>query len=516
MRTFHHLIAITVVSSLASCAGSIADDDQGAPVLLALSTHQITIGKPLDFIGANFVNNTKAGRTEIWFKGEFKSDTGKTYAVDQRIRPRWSDGNRVIWPFVGPYMNPFTGKGGDQTGEFVGTVTPINVEDIEGDRYEHEGTPLPTRLKFAPSLIVRDFQPLEATCDEPAKRLLGGFAYKIAVEAVGFTPVNFTYIVAGEYKGQRPRVYRNVANGTTDSFGANGELVFAPVPEEEAFYLVGFGIRAMGSDGIERSMELVLGVHRPIEYIDTGEVQIAQIEPAKPDSGCLAGGDTSGSTVTYTESTTETRTRTLGLTWDESWLDSIQNTQGGSTTRSNSVNWSVSHTEMESWSFGWETSAAVTAGAEGSVLGFAKASLSTTVSAGVRGDHTWGYSDTRSVGGDYTESDTESWATSSTRSHTVGQGSSDFWAVSSSDQKSLALTGLILPGRFGVFYRQVTRIAVPGKVVAYNLCGNAEVVADAHFFDYVWSLELAQGETCSPLPKSKLPEAQCLMAPCGS
>jgi hypothetical protein len=62
----------------------------------------------------------------------------------------------------------------------------------------------------------------------------------------------------------------------------------------------------------------------------------------------------------------------------------------------------------------------------------------------------------------------------------------------------------------------VTRIAIPGKVVAYNLCGNAEVVADAYFFDYLWSLELAQGESCSPLPESHLPEAECLMSPCGT
>ena len=42
----------------------------------------------------------------------------------------------------------------------------------------------------------------------------------------------------------------------------------------------------------------------------------------------------------------------------------------------------------------------------------------------------------------------------------------------------------------------------------------AEVVADAEFFDYQWSLELAQGDTCSPLPASHLPPAQCIMSPC--
>jgi hypothetical protein len=160
--------------------------------------------------------------------------------------------------------------------------------------------------------------------------------------------------------------------------------------------------------------------------------------------------------------------------------------------------------------------ASVTAGAKGGLFGLAEASLSTTISGGIHKDHSWGYSDARSVGGDSSESDTESWATTNSESHNVAKGGQDFWTVSSADSKSLAFTGLILPGHFGVFYRQTTRTAIPGKVIAYNECGVPQVVAEAHFFDYLWSLELAQGDTCSPLPQSHLPEAQCIMAPCGA
>jgi hypothetical protein len=515
MRTLSSLLALSI-ATLTACVGDIGGEDEATPVLLAMSSDQITLGQPLDFIGGNFMNNTKGSHSEVHFKGTFTSTAGKNYAVDQRIRTSWADGNRIVWPFVGPYMNPFTGKDGDQTGEFKGDVTAINVIEADGAKDEIESSPLPTTLAFGPSIIVRDFQPLDAQCDEPAKRVLGGFKYKISVEAVGFTPVNFTYIIAGENKAEPPRTYRQLAKGTTDTFGSDGKLTFAPVLNTEPFYLVGFSVRAMGTDGVERQMNLVLGVHRPIEYIDSGEVQIAQIEPAKPDSGCLSGGDTVGSTVSYTETTTETRTRTLGVTFDESWLDSISNMTGGSRSTTNSVNWNYTHTEMEGWSFGWDASVSVTAGGKVGLPLVAEGSLSTTVTGGIRGDHTWGYSDSRSVGGDHSETDTESWATTSSQSHNVGKGSSDFWAVSSADSKSLGFSGLILPGRFGVFYRQVTRTAIPGKVVAYNLCGNAEVVAESVFFDYLWSLELAQGDTCSPLPKTKLPDAQCLLAPCGT
>jgi hypothetical protein len=506
---------VAIVPSLAGCIGNIGGEDKPAPTLLALSTTQITMGEPIEFIGGNFINTTKSGYSMVRFKGTFTSDTGRTYAVDHKVKTMWADGNRIIWPFVGPYSNPFTGKDGDQLGTFEGDVSALNVAEADGERDEAESSPVHTKLKFGPSIIVRDFQPLEASCDAPAKRVLGGFPYKISVEAVGFTPINFTYVIAGEDKTSPPRVYRQLATGATDNFGANGQLVFMPPQDQSPFYLVDFAVRALGNDGVERQMQLTFGVHRPIEYIDSGEVQIAQIEAAKPDSGCLSGGETNGSTVSYTETTTETRTRTLGLNWDEGWLDSVANQTGGSTTRTNSVNWSATHTEMEGWEFGWEAGASVTAGGKASIPFIAEGSVSTTVSGGIHKNHSWGYSDSRTVGGDRSESDTESWATTSTQSHNVQKGTSDFWAVSSADSKSLGFTGLILPGRFGVFYRQVTRTAIPGKVVAYNLCGNAEVVAEALFFDYLWSLELAQGPSCSPLPKSSLPEAQCLIAPCG-
>src|SRR5207237_4280755 len=139
----------------------------------------------------------------------------------------------------------------------------------------------------------------------PAKHALGGYAYKLSVEAVGFTPKNFSYIIADQ-AGVQPRVFRTIAKGATDTFGVNGELVFAPVPDDQPFYLADIGVMALDTAGVEHKLELTLGVHRPIEYIDSGIPTIAQIEQAKPDSGCLSGGDSHGSTVPYPQTTTDT------------------------------------------------------------------------------------------------------------------------------------------------------------------------------------------------------------------
>jgi hypothetical protein len=511
----HRLIASSIVATLISCTGNIDGGGPPAPTLLALSTQQVAMGQPIDFYGGDFLNDTPDGHSELRFQGKFVSDQGNTYAVDYRFEPLWNDGNHVVWPFVGPYQNPFSGPGGDQLGMFTGTVTGINVTGKDKDRAEADSPPLPVSLRFGPTIVIKDFQPLDATCDEPAKRVLGGFNYKISVEAIGFTPVNFSYMIVGEEGQSTSRVFRQIAHGQTDSFGANGELSFMPVPDGQPFYLADFAVTSMDTNGVEHQMQLTIGVHRPIEYIDTGISQIAEIEAAAPDSGCLSGGQTVGTTVTYTQSHTDTRTRTLGINWNEDWLTSVTNEKSGSHTVANSINWNATHTTTQGWTFGWETGTSVTGGEKVGIDAIAQESLAITVSGGIHSDHSWGYSDSRSVGGDHSQSDTESWATSSSRSHSVAKGGSNFWAVSSADSKALNYTGLVLPGRYGVFYRQTTRIAIPGSIVAYNLCGTPEVVADVDFFDYQWSLELAQGDTCSPLPKTHLPPAQCVMSPCG-
>src|SRR5262245_31757964 len=100
-------LAMLTVVPLAGCAGLVAGDSAERPVLLAMSTDHITVGQPLDFYGGAFYNATSSGHSEVRFKGEFKGDSGKTYSVDQRIRTNWSDGNHIVWPFVGPYRNPF-------------------------------------------------------------------------------------------------------------------------------------------------------------------------------------------------------------------------------------------------------------------------------------------------------------------------------------------------------------------------------------------------------------------------
>src|SRR5215470_8211421 len=127
MRTLHRPMLLAIAPLVTSCTGFIDGGGGDPPVLLAMSTQHVAIGDPIDFIGGNFLNYTQDGHSEIRFKGTFTGSSGKTYAVDHRVRTQWADGNHVIWPFVGPYANPTTEKGEDQLGTFDGVITGINV-----------------------------------------------------------------------------------------------------------------------------------------------------------------------------------------------------------------------------------------------------------------------------------------------------------------------------------------------------------------------------------------------------
>jgi hypothetical protein len=247
-------------------------------------------------------------------------------------------------------------------------------------------------------------------------------------------------------------------------------------------------------------------------------VSIGEIETALPVSGCHSGGDTQGRTLTYSENTTDMRSRTVGVTWNESFSEQASSTNGGSTSQTYGISYNISQSETMGWEMGFSSSigaelgGGVKFGVPGVVEVGVNPKLSTTMtsSRSIYGSSTRGYS----VGRDYSTTDTESWAFSETVGHDVSQGGSDFWTVSSSESTIVSFQGLILPGEYGVFYRQTTRMAVQGMIVAYNLCGVPTVVADASLDDFIWSVDLAQGDECPPFPESDLPEAQCFQSPC--
>lgn len=462
--TARPLLLVLSPLCFAGCASDQPDVGGPPPVLSAVSRDQVSVGQSLDFFGGRFLSGAD-GHTEIELAGSYLTDEGDEEEVSLRIRPHHASSTRLVWADFGPYDIPFSSTGRN-LGVFDGTVTAVNVDWNTGEEARSE--PLPIALRVEPSVIVRDLRPVESSCEEPVRRALGGIPYRVDVEAAGIDPVDFTVEIFDQ--AGAGRTLQVPADGGRGELGAGGELVLAPVPAGDMFYVARLIITARDAAGGKAVADYAIGVHRQLEYIDFSSPQIGQIHAAVAVTGCIAGG-ANGQTVSYAETEPDTRARHIAYHWDSDWAEGRDDEIDG---LPEIARWGVTHS--------------------------------------VGGEPIGPDAETWTVGTDYSAADTESWA-----HYDVGgipDDGDDFWAVSSADSLSPTPRGDIIPGMFGVWWRQMTRVVHPGGVVEYNVCGEPRLVADAMFADYTWAASLAQADECPPLPRSSLPDELCNIAPC--
>lgn len=497
-----------------ACTGDIYETPGPAPTLLAVSRPSVSVGQSLEFVGLDFATGLD-GYTKIRFEGTFVTSKGEQVPVDYEVRPHWIADTRLLWDNVGPFKNPFEPTG-TETGEFEGTVTAINVNERE---QESPGDPMPYSMVVNPSIVVTDLQPagMNSECEQPARRLIGGFPYRIEVQVIGdFQAESITYELFGESGVERQRIFRVPAEGNRASLGDDGELWLAPVGDKEVFYIADLLISARDAKGNTISTVFGFGVHRPFEYIDWGKPTVAQREQPMPVSGCIAGG-INGQHVEYSEMNADTESRQTSFHLDETWVEEHSSQYSTSHEERNGINMSVTNTHEYALETNWNQSTTsgsswnVGANLFGVFNGGYQSENSTTGSRGGSERNSW--STARTVGSDYSVADTESWAFTNSNSYSVAKGTGSFHEISSTDTISRSQSADILPSFFGVWYRQKTRIVRPGSVVVYNMCGQPELVGDAYFPDFVWAASLAQGPSCEDI-KPTLPPAECLMAPC--
>ncbi|MCC7538642.1 MAG: hypothetical protein IT379_20625 [Deltaproteobacteria bacterium] len=103
-----------------------------------------------------------------------------------------------------------------------------------------------------------------------------------------------------------------------------------------------------------------------------------------------------------------------------------------------------------------------------------------------------------------------------TRSESIGESLgasiSETLTVSTTEAEALETSATIGAGLMGAWYRQTTRLARTGIVVAYDLCGNGSPVGQVVLDDWTWAPDLAIGDAC--LPASNFPQAECRLEPC--
>lgn len=504
-------LTVGTVASLGIACGTTPDDLQSTdapPVaqakVLALSSYAASVGTMIEAYGTDFPRNVD-GQTQLRFVGNFRTASGANEPIDMAIPVRRVDEGTLRWGNFGPYENPFSRS--QEIGWFHGTVG-ARVVHRDGTVVD-EASPAKVDFEVKPSIIVKEFQPVTATCDSGILRGIGGAAYRIEVEAIGFEAETFTYVLSAPALRMDPLRIRTIAKDNGSELGDRADLILPPVPSGVPSYGAIITVQAEGKNGEFVQSSFGLGVHRPLEIYYNGNIEVAEVLAPAPTSGCMPGGVV-GVDVSYSEAQSETRSRSFAVSWSESWLNSHTVSQGSSDTiglsERNGVGFSTTNGQNFNWSLGSEVSGSI--------------GLDKLVQMGVKVNAEAGGGTNQSATQSANREQGVNAATTTTETESVSQSQGGSaaeafgWSVSSTEVISRGFGGFVIPGTFGVFYRQTLRLMRRAALVAYNQCGYANVVGEVDFTDWTWSPDLALGESCPPLPASNLPPAQCNISPC--
>ncbi|MFT5430007.1 MAG: hypothetical protein ACI9OJ_000680, partial [Myxococcota bacterium] len=261
-----------------------------------------------------------------------------------------------------------------------------------------EGEAVEVTIKVEPSIIIKRLEPITGfkdgqietpRCAVPAVRGLGGMPYLLEVEAIGFEPAFFRYEFSGVQNG--PIVITHQANGRTDrvgdpTFNADDKdhpIVFKQLTDTEGASLATVRIIGVTADNKSYETGLPIRIVRPISVFHNGKREVAQYyEPV------VVNGPTTGSigtTLTYSETESESRQRGVSVTVSKTFTQSQNNVQSENwsegisegNTQSTTNSQGVAHSESESSSeaYGQQVSTSEAANvevssAEGSVWGW--------------------------------------------------------------------------------------------------------------------------------------------------
>ncbi len=439
------LFGLVANLSLVACGDELLEDNAGMHVV-GLSTHELVIGQTLEIYVRELP--TEDAEFRLFFDGVYRNDNGDIEEVHIGQTPIY-DGDVELQDKTfkvlrisrfGPFANPFSES--NRPGTFEGTIS-LTVQGEDGSFTETQ-SPTNVELDVKASLIVEEFQPIDAECGAPALRALPGLAYRLAVRAVGIKPVTYRYEVTRINGSMGTLTYEHTFEQPVDRdmIGDQEPVIFNPIADSDQFYATGIRVIAVDADGKSVETAMPVTVHRPIEVLMLSKkAQMAERYQPIPVSGCMPGGI--GTQVRYSESRTESRQRSVSMTvrsdWSstngatqtDSWQQGIKQgesqsqTLGGSEkeeertresygvsygdSEANRMNYSTS--DGESW--GWSRSegetnaeyenrlntlygegsfsATVGASGEGSVPGFAKVTGKASTTMGVRAGGSTGW-----------------------------------------------------------------------------------------------------------------------------
>lgn len=359
---------------LAGCGGEGGSDPTGPtvqprplpePALRMIAPTAVRAGEDITVFGKGFADQA-VGETRLTFEGIFQTSSGKTNQVQLEVKPRFDNQGMMTWNF-GPNI-PFTTE--EDTGTFRGVLKAKNV-GLDGSEKQAPQA-IGVEIQVLPSILIRQMRPVHAGCPVGITATTDETKFLFEVKAVGLkagsqnAPLRFVYTFLkenfqftgyfGNQSGLDPEslfpqsgpvsVVEDVYNGTISTLGTGvpknvyvfkggvtgsvgslptgadnlfglSDLTTAPVPTVQGNYAADkytatMNIVALDSAGQQTKRSIKVDVYTPVEVsIDKPPTPVRSFDPV-PVSGCIPGGDI-GRDVTYTEMTSETRTRAFAF-----------------------------------------------------------------------------------------------------------------------------------------------------------------------------------------------------------
>jgi hypothetical protein len=434
-----------------------------APGLFAASPNtsdgELGVGDDLVVLGKDFIDKTH-GQTVLVIKGTYFDSDGNNHVVDLQKSPKRVNKGKLTWRM---FPNIVFHPNGDKLGQFVGQIQVINQGN---DGSKELSSPLPVNLTIKPSLIPRTMRPTSSGCQSIVETTLENTGFSFVLEAVGLRAGTKDAPLTFHWTFLRENWTVKMSHGSFDPDSI--------LPETGAFILqdeVTNGRVSLVQDLGDRNFFLKVGSDL------FGDTRLKELRTAAiPEGGDgyiasvnVAAVDASGKTARLAIPIRVTRMATMLYDGEQKIAERFQPRMvsdcipGGDIGRQASYSENTAETRARSMSFQYNANVGVNLGLPSNPF-----ALGVNFSAGFGVDINSSISTTNSVGKD--------------------------------------LSGQILPGMYGVFYRQTTKTYRIGRLLGHTVCGQEVDLGTAILTDWLFTPDLATGPKCAPA--SNLPPAQ--------
>ncbi len=488
MKAHSSILCLAAILLLA-CGGDEQGDD-GNPVnptpswknmtprLFMASPGELAVGEKLTIYGEDFILPTK-GHQVVLFNGNFveggkngscasgatggtgDNTTVKTQPVNLQYKAKYVNARTLTWSM---WPNIVFEKTGSKLGSFVGTVQLVNVGYDGSQRVSDR---LPIKVCVKPSIILRIAKPTGTTCQPVVTKTIEGTGFAFAAEAVGLTPGTSNDPMTFYWTFMADQWNASWTYGVGTDFSSLWPKKGPFVVEES----VGKGSTSMLSDDSDRSMLVkvgsdLLGKAR-LKVLKTGTVP--------------SGGQSTPANVLVLAVDSKGKTARLNIPMEVAKMAQMS--------YDNKIKIAERYQPVM-------TTDCMNGGDIGRQVTYAE-DKSESRSRGMS------FSYNTSLGMNFAPIPSNPFALGINFS--VGFGVDINAQMTTTKSKSLNISGQILPGEWGSFYRQTTRIHRTGKIIIRNKCGVEKVAGDAILTDWLYTPDLATGYTCPP--KTHLPPA---------